>query len=99
LIARAIYKKPGILFFDEATNALDAGNESVIMGNLRSFFEGKTVVIAAHRLSTVKNADHIVVLEGGRVVEEGTHSELVSAGGKYYALVGGQLESRNDRTL
>ncbi|TDY53189.1 ATP-binding cassette subfamily B protein [Aminivibrio pyruvatiphilus] len=94
LIARAIYKNPGFLFFDEATNALDAGNESVIMGNLRSFFEGKTVVIAAHRLSTVKNADQIVVLEGGRVVEQGTHSELVSAGGKYYALVGGQMEPR-----
>ncbi len=93
LIARAMYKNPQFLFFDEATNSLDAGNESAIMRNLRSFFEGKTVVIAAHRLSTVKNADLIVVLDDGKVVETGTHVELLSAGGAYCTLVRSQLES------
>ncbi|MFM9837916.1 MAG: peptidase domain-containing ABC transporter [Cyclobacteriaceae bacterium] len=92
LIARAAYRNPYYLFFDEATSALDANNEKVIMDNLTEFFKGKTVVVIAHRLSTVKNADKIVVLEGGRVVEEGNHIELTAARGKYYELVKNQLE-------
>jgi ATP-binding cassette subfamily B protein len=81
LIARAIYKNPEFLFFDEATNALDAQNEKVIMENLDEFFAGKTVVVVAHRLSTVKNADQIVVIEKGRIVETGTHRELTEKQG------------------
>ncbi|MFO8234396.1 MAG: peptidase domain-containing ABC transporter [Bacteroidales bacterium] len=92
LIARAVYKDPDFIFFDEATNALDANNEKVIMENLDNFFEGRTVVIVAHRLSTVKNADQIVVLDKGQVVEKGTHTELVKTKGKYYELVKNQLE-------
>jgi ATP-binding cassette subfamily B protein len=92
LIARAVYKNPGFLFFDEATNALDANNERVIMQNLTDFFEGKTVITVAHRLSTVKNADQIVVLENGKVVEVGTHTELAEKKGHYYNLVKNQLE-------
>jgi len=92
LIARAVYKEPDFIFFDEATNALDAKNEKTIMENLGSFFEGKTVVIVAHRLSTVKNADQIVVLEKGAIVENGTHKELVEKKGAYYYLVKDQLE-------
>ncbi len=92
LIARAIYKDPDFLFFDEATNALDARNEKVIMENMNQFFEGRTVVVAAHRLSTVKNADQIVVLEEGKLVENGTHKELVELKGTYYHLVKDQLE-------
>jgi ATP-binding cassette, subfamily B, bacterial len=92
LIARAVYRNPHYLFFDEATSALDANNEKVIMDNLTEFYKGKTVVVIAHRLSTVKNADKIVVLEGGRVVEEGNHTELTTAKGKYYELVKNQLE-------
>lgn len=95
LIARAVYKDPGILFFDEATNSLDANNEKVILENLESFFTGRTVVVVAHRLSTVKNADKIVVLEQGRIVEEGTHATLTSRKGKYYELVKNQLELGN----
>jgi ATP-binding cassette, subfamily B, bacterial len=95
LIARAVYRNPHYLFFDEATSALDANNEKVIMENLSEFFNGKTVVVIAHRLSTVKNADKIVVLEGGRVVEEGSHVELTAAKGKYYELVKNQLELGN----
>ncbi|UYQ95738.1 peptidase domain-containing ABC transporter [Chitinophaga horti] len=92
LIARAVYKNPDYLFFDEATNALDANNEKEITTNLERFFRGKTVVIVAHRLSTVRNADKIVVLDKGKIVEEGTHDELTSLRGKYYQLVKNQLE-------
>jgi ATP-binding cassette subfamily B protein len=96
LIARAVYKNPEFLFFDEATNALDATNEKIIMENLNRFFERKTVVVVAHRLSTVKNADQIIVLNNGEVAETGTHQSLVALGGIYYSLVQNQLEL--DRT-
>lgn len=92
LIARAVYKNPEYIFFDEATSALDAYNEMVIMENLEDFFYGRTVVIVAHRLSTVMNADNIVVLEAGEVVEQGTHDELTYLRGAYYQLVRNQLE-------
>ncbi len=92
LIARAVYKNPDFLFFDEATNALDANNEKVIMENLQQFFKGRTVVVVAHRLSTVKNADQIVVLNHGRIVEVGTHEQLTSLRGEYFELVRNQLE-------
>jgi len=92
LIARAAYTNPDYLFFDEATNALDANNERTIMENLEIFFKGRTVVVVAHRLSTVKNADQIVVLEKGKIVEKGTHRELTKLRGAYYNLVKNQLE-------
>lgn len=92
LIARAVYKNPEFIFLDEATNALDANNEKEIMHHLHRFYEGKTVVVVAHRLSTVKDADKIVVLDQGKVAEEGTHEELTSLRGKYYELVKNQLE-------
>lgn len=92
LIARALYKDPSYLFFDEATNALDANNEVEIVENLGAFFTGRTVVTIAHRLSTVRHADKIVVLDNGRIVEEGTHEVLTQARGKYYQLVKNQLE-------
>jgi ATP-binding cassette subfamily B protein len=92
LIARAVYKNPKYLFFDEATSALDAKNERIIMENLNRWFKGKTVIIIAHRLSTVKNADQIVVIDQGRAIEIGTHSSLVKAEGVYYNLVKNQLE-------
>jgi len=95
LIARAVYKNPDYIFLDEATNALDANNERVIMEKLDAFFKGKTVVVVAHRLSTVKNADQIVVLEKGEIVEIGTHSELTGKRGAYYELVKNQLELGN----
>jgi ATP-binding cassette subfamily B protein len=95
LIARSVYKEPDFIFFDEATNALDAKNEKTIMENLHSFFKGKTVVIVAHRLSTVKNADQIVVLDKGEIVEKGTHKELVNMKGVYYNLIKDQLELGN----
>ena len=91
-IARAVYKNPKFLFFDEATNSLDASNEKVILENLQSFFEGKTAVVVAHRLSTVKNADNILVMDDGEIVEEGTHATLIARKGKYYELVKNQLE-------
>jgi len=86
LIARAVYKNPQYLFFDEATSALDANNESKIMKNLNKFFDGRTVLIIAHRLSTVKNADQIIVLENGEIVERGTHHELTQAHDRYYVV-------------
>ena len=92
LIARAVYKDPDFIFLDEATNALDAANERAIVENLDQFYRGRTVVVVAHRLSTVRNAGKIVVLEGGRVAEEGTHSELIARRGAYYNLVKNQLE-------
>lgn len=92
LIARAVYKDAHYLFLDEASNSLDANNERKIMDNLDCFFRGKTVVIVAHRLSTVKNADKIVVLERGQIAEQGTHSDLTAIRGKYYELVKNQLE-------
>ena len=92
LIARAVYKDPHLLLFDEATNALDANNEAVIIRNLEEFFKGRTVVVVAHRLSTVKHADQIVVMEKGEIVERGTHHELVALQGKYFELVSNQLE-------
>ena len=95
LIARIIYKDPDIIIFDEATNSLDANNEKVIVENLSSCFEGKTVIIVAHRLSTVKNADKIVVLDGGRVIETGNHNSLIEMRGAYYNLVKNQLELGN----
>ncbi|MCJ0743230.1 peptidase domain-containing ABC transporter [Pedobacter sp. CYS-01] len=95
LIARAVYKDPSYIFFDEATNALDANNERVIMENLESFFKGRTVVVVAHRLSTVKNADHIIVLDKGQIIEEGNHTELTEQKGAYFHLVKNQLELGN----
>ena len=95
LIARAVYKDPSFLFFDEATNSLDANNERVIVENLTSFYRGKTVVVVAHRLSTVRHADQIVVLEKGHIVECGTHDDLVARQGAYYHLVKNQLELGN----
>lgn len=92
LIARAVYKNPEYIFFDEATTALDAYNEMLIMENLEEFFRRRTVVIVAHRLSTVVNADNIVVLEGGEIVEQGTHDELTYLRGAYYQLIRNQLE-------
>ncbi len=95
LIARAVYKNPEYIFFDEATSALDANNERVIMDNLNEFFKGKTVVVIAHRLSTVKNADKIVVLDIGKLIEQGTHQELALKKGSYFELVKNQLELGN----
>lgn len=95
LIARAIYKDPAFLFFDEATNALDANNEKVITENLTGFYKGKTVVVVAHRLSTVRDADQIVVLLDGKIAETGTHDSLVAKRGAYYQLIKNQLELGN----
>ena len=92
LIARAVYRNPTFLFFDEATNALDANNERTIIENMERFYHGKTVVVVAHRLSTVRHADQIIVMEKGKVVEQGTHAELVDARGSYFSLVRNQLE-------
>lgn len=91
-IARSVYKNPSYLFFDEATSALDANNEKVIMENLNNFFKDKTAVVIAHRLSTVKNAHQIVVLEKGKIIEQGNHEELIKQKGSYYELVKNQLE-------
>lgn len=95
LIARAVYKNPEFIFFDEATSALDAENEKIVHNNLQEFFKGKTVVIVAHRLSTVKNADNIVVLKKGEIAEQGNHFDLVSKRSYYYNLVKNQLELGN----
>ena len=95
LIARAVYKNPDYIFLDEATNSLDANNESVIIGNLNRFFKNKTVVVVAHRLSTVKHADQIILLEHGSIAERGTHHELVSLKGRYHTLVKNQLDLGN----
>jgi ATP-binding cassette subfamily B protein len=92
LIARAVYKDPEYIFFDEATNSLDANNERVIMDNLQQFFAGKTVVVVAHRLSTVNKADNIIVLDKGRIIEQGNHNQLTAIKGHYYQLVKNQLE-------
>ena len=95
LIARAVYKNPQYIFFDEATNSLDANNERVIMEHLHEFYRGRTVVIVAHRLSTVRDADNIIVLDHGQVVEQGTHAQLTELRGAYYTLVRNQLELGN----
>lgn len=95
LIARAVYKNPRYIFLDEATNALDANNERAIVENLNHFYKGKTVVVVAHRLSTVKNADQIIVIEKGKIVEIGTHDELAQKRGAYYNLVKNQIELGN----
>jgi ATP-binding cassette subfamily B protein len=92
LIARAVYKNPDYIFFDEATSSLDANNEKIIMENLENFFKNRTAIVVAHRLSTVKNADKIIVLEKGKIIEEGTHKDLVKLKGAYYTLVKNQLE-------
>ena len=92
LIARAVYRNPAFIFLDEATNALDAKNERAIVENLSGVYKGRTVVVVAHRLSTVRDADRIVVLDGGRVVETGTHSSLIDKKGTYFNLVRNQLE-------
>jgi ATP-binding cassette subfamily B protein len=91
-IARAVYKNPKFIFFDEATSSLDANNEKIIMGNLNQFFKERTAIVIAHRLSTVKNADQIVVLDKGKIIERGTHKELLALKGNYYNLVKNQLE-------
>ena len=91
LLARAIYKNPEYMFFDEATNALDANNEQIIMNNLHKIYKGKTVVISAHRLSTIKDADQIIVIDKGRIIESGTHQELVNKKGHYFHLVENQM--------
>ena len=95
LIARAVYKNPHYIFFDEATNSLDANNEKEILENLQEFFKNKTVVVVAHRLSTVKNADNIIVLHEGEIAESGNHEELTRKRGRYYDLVKNQLELGN----
>ncbi len=92
LIARAVYRDPEFIFLDEATNSLDARNERMIVENLASFYRGRTVVVVAHRLSTVSSADRIVVLDRGRVAETGDHASLTAARGIYYTLVRNQLE-------
>jgi len=94
-IARAVYKSPEYIFFDEATSALDANNEKIIIENLNQFFKGKTAIVIAHRLSTVKHADKIIVLDKGMVVEEGNHNQLVAKKGEYYRLIKNQLELGN----
>jgi ATP-binding cassette subfamily B protein len=95
LIARVVYKDPAIIIFDEATNSLDANNEKVIVENLTEFFAGKTVIVVAHRLSTVRSAGQIVVLDSGRITETGNHESLIAKRGAYYNLVKNQLELGN----
>ena len=95
LIARAVYKNPDFIFLDEATNSLDAQNERFIVEQLDEFYRGKTVVVVAHRLSTVRNADQIVVLDKGKITEVGNHASLIAKQGAYYNLVKNQLELGN----
>ena len=95
LIARAVYKNPEFIFLDEATNALDANNEKEIMTHMHQFYKGRTVVVVAHRLSTVRDADNIIVLDKGCIVEEGSHEFLTAKRGVYYQLVKNQLELGN----
>jgi ATP-binding cassette subfamily B protein len=92
LIARAVYKKPNYLFLDEATNSLDSENEKIIHSNLYNFFRSRTVVVIAHRLSTVKFSDQILVLNNGRISESGTHQSLIDKKGDYFNLIKNQLE-------
>ena len=92
LIARAVYRNPDYMFFDEATNSLDTENERAIVENLQEFYKGRTVVVVAHRLSTICNADNIIVIEDGMIKEEGSHEQLVSQRGGYYNLIKNQLE-------
>ncbi|MDD3162395.1 MAG: ATP-binding cassette domain-containing protein, partial [Bacteroidales bacterium] len=91
-IARAVYKNPEFLFFDEATNSLDTNNEKEIMDKLGRFYQGKTVIVVAHRLSTVRHADNIVVVDKGKIAEEGTHEDLIARKGIYYSLVKNQID-------
>ena len=91
-LARALVRKPTILLLDEATSALDAKNEKLIMENLHQFFSNRTAIVIAHRLSTVRNADQIVILEAGNIIEKGTHDELLDLRGSYYTLVKNQLQ-------
>ena len=95
LIARAIDRAPSFILLDEATNSLDAANERTIVENLAEFYRGRTVVVVAHRLSTVRDADQIIVMEQGTIVERGTHDDLIAARGAYYNLVKNQLELGN----
>ena len=95
LIARAVYKEPDFIFLDEATNALDAKNERNIVENLEQFYNGRTVIVVAHRLSTVKNADQIIVMDNGQIVEIGNHDSLIMEKGVYYNLIKNQLELGN----
>ena len=90
-IARAVYKAPQYVFLDEATSSLDANNEKMVISNLMEFYKGRTVVIAAHRLSTIKNSDKIIYIERGVIQEEGDHNELVAQQGKYFQLMQNQL--------
>ena len=90
-----VYKNPSYIFLDEATNALDAKNERAIVENLNEFYRGRTVVVVAHRLSTVRNADQIIVIDGGKIVEIGNHTSLIEKRGPYYNLVKNQLELGN----
>lgn len=92
LIARAVYRNPDFIFLDEATNSLDAKNEREIVENLNGFYKGRTVIVVAHRLSTVRHADNIIVVENGEIAESGTHEMLANARGVYYNLVKNQLE-------
>ena len=99
LIARAIYKNPEYIFLDEATNSLDATNEANIMTNLQQFYKGRTAVISAHRLSTVRNAHQIVVMNGGKIVELGTHESLLKKRGRYYELVKHQMTDETKENI